>query len=123
MAVEQLPEARAVVARVVIGGIVDERSLGTAHDPAQLGTPPVEQRAKHGHIGDHRPRPHARQARQPRPTRGAHQEGLGLVVGMVRRQDGRRPDRAGLCGKQGIADLACLDWMLAPAIGVSGRRA
>ena len=72
------------MARIGIAGIVDEGRAGSRRDRAQFRPPPAEQRPDHREAGDHRAPAHPGKPRDARAARGAHHEGLRLIVGMVR---------------------------------------
>lgn len=105
---EGCARAGAVEARVAVGGILGGLPSGLGDDGGKIGPAEGEQRAQEkGAVGAERPGgADAGEACEPGAPGKAHEERLGLVVGVVRshqRRDGMRPAPG---AQRGVARLA-----------------
>ena len=114
------------MARVAVGGVVGGGQAGGGDDRCEVSFAPAEQGADERDGGGERARrAGAGEAADPAAPGEAHEQGLGLVVGVVGGGDGGQGAGGRPVGKQGIAFGASLGlevggWRNGPARGEDG---
>ena len=95
---DRLAHACTIERIVGIGRVVDSLDPRCPHHRREFLAPPAEQRPHQHHFRDDafgkedRPGPHPCEPRQPASPVEAHQQGFGLIVGMMRGGENRRAD-------------------------------
>lgn len=114
---KELADCRPIEAHVPVGRIVDGAEAGSRNDGEEVPFPPPQERADDAEFFSFKPnRANAGEAGNARPPPQPHQEGFGLIVGMVggcERRDAAIPRPS---GKRRIARAARVTLNAASAI-------